>query len=465
MKWFFSSFLLQCFVNTFTENRQQAEQESRREMSLTKALFAATGDSMITRRLPLGDQHSQQIADLIGSCDIRFTNLEVTVHRSEGFPSAQSGGTWAMAPPEVLDDLDQYKFNMLAWANNHTLDYSYGGLQATAKYLDQAGFVHAGVGNHLAEASAVKYVECANGRVALIAATSSFHESWAAGAQRPDMAGRPGVNPLRYETIHRVSRERMNQLRQIAEICEVNAKHNLMLKEGFAVADAADGGKFRFGNYLFEEDTQEGVVTRPNLADMKRMIRAIEEAKRQADYVLVSIHSHEMKGEAKDQPADFLITFARECIDAGAHAIIGHGPHILRGVELYKGRPIFYSLGNFIFQNDTVTNLPADFYEKYGLGHDHNTADALDTRSANDTRGLGVNPQVWSSVIARWSMEQGELRSLQFIPIDLGFGLPKYRRGWPSLTRNEAILEELQQLSRPFGTDIKIANGIGEVKL
>lgn len=100
------------------------------------------------------------------------------------------------------------------------------------------------------------------------------------------------------------------------------------------------------------------------------MLRRIDEAKRQADYVLVSIHAHEMEGETKEKPAEFLKTFARACIDQGAHAVIGHGPHIVRGIEIYKNRPIFYSLGNFIFQNDTVSCLPAEFYEKYGLGHD-----------------------------------------------------------------------------------------------
>ncbi len=45
-------------------------------------------------------------------------------------------------------------------------------------------------------------------------------------------------------------------------------------------------------------------------------------------------------------------------IDAGADVFVGHGPHVLRGIEIYKGKPIFYSLSNFIFQNETVLRMP-----------------------------------------------------------------------------------------------------------
>jgi poly-gamma-glutamate capsule biosynthesis protein CapA/YwtB (metallophosphatase superfamily) len=73
-----------------------------------------------------------------------------------------------------------------------------------------------------------------------------------------------------------------------------------------------------------------------------------------ADIVLVSNHSHEMKGYSKDQVADFQREFAHMCIDAGAHAYIGHGPHVLRGVEIYKERPIFHGLGDFFYQAELI---------------------------------------------------------------------------------------------------------------
>ncbi len=425
--------------------------------------FAATGDSFITRRLPDGDPDVKALAALIGRADFRFTNLETTVRRDEGFPSAQSGGTWASAEPEVLADLRRYGFNVTAWANNHTLDYSYGGLAATAENLDRYGFLHAGVGRHLAEAGAIRYLDTPGGRVALIAATSTFHESWAAGAQRSDMQGRPGVNPLRFSTRYHVTPEELDALRQVAQTSEINAAHALRLKEGFALPDAE--GAVRVGNALFypAENGVTGTVTAPHPGDLKRLLASIGEAKRQADQVVLSIHAHEMKGHAKDEPAHFLQTFSRACIDHGAHAVIGHGPHLLRGVEIHAGCPIFYSLGNFIFQSETVAALPADFYTQYGVGQEQNTADALDARSKGDTRGFVTNPKIWASVVAYWEMEAGKLKTLEFHPVSLGFGQSRFTRGWPKLTDDTTVLEELRSLSCPMGTDLKIENGVARL--
>ncbi|HWL53530.1 MAG TPA: CapA family protein [Chthoniobacteraceae bacterium] len=426
--------------------------------------FAATGDSFITRRLPDGDPDAEALAALIGRADFRFTNLETTLRRDEGFPSAQSGGTWSSAAPEVLEDLRRYGFNVAAWANNHTLDYSYGALHSTAEALDRYGFLHAGAGRHLAEAGAIRYLETPGGRVALIAATSTFHESWAAGAQRGDVQGRPGVNPLRFTTRYHVSREELDALRKIAETSQINAVHKLRVKEGFALPDAE--GVVRLGNDLFcpTENGVSGAVTAPHQGDLKRLLASVGEAKRQANQVIVSIHAHEMKGEAKDEPADFLQTFSRACIDHGAHAVIGHGPHLLRGVEIHAGCPIFYSLGNFIFQSETVAALPADFYAQYGLSAEENTADALDARSKGDTRGFVTNPKIWASVVACWEMEGRELKKLEFHPVSLGFGQPRFTRGWPRLTNDTTILEELRALSLPMGTDLKIENGVARLR-
>lgn len=425
--------------------------------------FVATGDSFITRRLPSTDTEDfRNLTKVINKGEFRFTNFEVTAHNFEGFPSAVSGGTWAIAEPSVLRDIKSYGFNTLAWANNHTLDYSYGGLSATEKYINQYGYVHAGVGKNLADASSPKYLDCPSGRVALIAGTSTFHESWAAGEQRSDVEGRPGVNPLRFNTTYGVSKEMLDQLKKISASTNINADYNLAVKEGFAVP--TDDNSLKFGSNEFKTGAHEGKQTKPAKKDLDRIINTISEAKRQADYVIVSIHSHEMEGEDKSNPAQFIKEYARVCIDYGAHAIIGHGPHILRGIEIYNGRPIFYSLGNFIFQNDTVSKLPHDFYEKYGMGFEHNVADAFDKRSDNGRMGLGVNPDVWESVIPYWKMSNGKLDQIQLYPIDLGFGLARYEKGWPKLAKTSGALEKLKELSKPFGTEIEIKNNVGIIK-
>lgn len=404
-----------------------------------------------------------KLSELIQQAEARFANFEVTTSSDAAFPSAYSGGTWAKASPQVLEVIRSLGFNLIGWANNHTLDFLYQGIIDTRNALDDYGFIHAGVGNNLAEACKPRYLECESGRVAIIAATSTFHESWIAGEQRPDITGRPGVNPLRFITTYDILPEKISFLKALANQTGINAKNDLAIEEGYKTP--AEDGVFFFGNHRFREAKKDSVETRPCQKDMQRIIRSISEAKRQADYVLVSIHSHEMLGKRKEIPADFLKIFARKCIDEGASAVIGHGPHLLRGIEIYKNHPIFYSLGNFIFQNETINELPSDFYEMYGLGLTENVADALDIRSCNDTKGLGVNSLVWESVIACWVLNKDGLKELLLYPIELGFSLPRYQRGWPKLSNDIKPLERLKELSLPFGTDIEINGSIGKVLL
>ncbi|WP_059104294.1 CapA family protein [Shouchella shacheensis] len=425
--------------------------------------IAATGDSFITRRLAENDEDSKVIIDVMKQAEVRFTNLEVTTHDFEGYPSAVSGGAWAVAHPSVLEDLKKYGFNLLAWATNHALDFSFGGLEATEKYLNDHGFVHAGAGSNLAEASQPRYLETSSGRVAIISATSTFHESWRAGEQRPDMLGRPGVNPLRYNVEYHVTEDQMDLLKRIAEKTSINAVNNLHAKLG--IRTNSDENLFFFGVYNFKIGDQEQQVTTPNKKDMNRILNSISEAKRQADIVLVSIHSHEMSGDNLEEPPQFLQEFARNCIDGGADSIIGHGPHLLRGIEVYRNRPIFYSLGNFIFQNDTMTKQPTEFYDKFSLDHSSSVADLYDARTSKDTKGFVIDDKIWSSIIPIWKMREGEMIELELYPIELGVEKPRSRRGWPKLSKRQDILEHLRKLSLPYGTEIQVKDGKWSVLL
>lgn len=422
--------------------------------------FVATGDAFITRRLA-SSPTLWSLADIVRDADARFTNFEVLTP-GDAFPNAVSGGTWAKAPEGVIGDLQTLGFNMLTWSNNHTLDYAYDGLANTQAALDRSGIVHAGVGRNLAEAAAPRYLECAMGRVALIGICSTFHETAAAGQQRPDMQGRPGINPLRFTTTYSVPREQLDALARIAEECGVNDGMKMRIKAGFGKAPEA--GTVVLGDHKFKEGPT-GVTTEANKADVARTLAGISEARRQGDYVLVSLHAHEAMGTDKSAPAAFLVDFSRACIDAGAHAVIGHGPHVLRGIEMYKGRPIFHSLGNFIFHNETISHLPQDFYDKFQMGLTENVADAIDKRSDTNTKGFAADPWAWKSVVARWNMVGDATNLIELIPIELGFGVERSRRGTPRLSEDETILPHLAKLSEPFGTRIVIDGGVGRVVL
>ncbi|MEY4722505.1 MAG: hypothetical protein RLZZ324_18 [Candidatus Parcubacteria bacterium] len=96
------------------------------------------------------------------------------------------------------------------------------------------------------------------------------------------------------------------------------------------------------------------------IMDVARVTAAVRDARTHANLVFVSMHSgHEYTTEADDHQKEF----AHAAIDAGAAAVIGHHPHVVQPVEIYQGKPILYSLGNFIFDqtfsSDTMDGLTA----------------------------------------------------------------------------------------------------------
>lgn len=429
---------------------------------MSKISIVAAGDSFITQRLS-HDKHFVDLQNYIEEHDVRFTNFEILLHDFEVYPAPASGGTWAVARPEVLQDIKDLGFNMLAWANNHTIDWNIGGILTTMKHLEDNKCIHAGVGRNLAEASQPRYLDTSQGRVALIGVTSTISEWGMASAQRPDVLGRPGANVLRYQAVHKIRSADFEKLKGIIEQTEVNANRILDEKEGFKKPVV---GGYYVGNIRFEPDEVPGTVTRMNQKDADRIVRSIKEAARQADVVLVSHHTHERKGLEKDRPADFARDFAKLCIDSGAHAYIGHGPHIWRGIEIYKKRPIFYSLGDFIFQNDSVERQPTEFYDLYDLGVENTVSDGLDARSANETRGLVVDRKVFESALVSFSVTDGEISEITLKPLSLGFECGRSRRGRPQFSsqeNGEQILHDIALLSEEFGTKIEVQDGVGKI--
>ncbi len=412
----------------------------------------AAGDVFMTRRLPgVPYPGERALEELLAGFDVRFANLELTVHDREGYPGAVSGGTWSMAHPRILDDLKRIGFNVYNAAQNHSLDYSHNGMLATMRHLNERDMLFAGIGENLADAAAPVYIETPHARVALICCVSSCPDFWRAGQQRMDMQGRPGVNALRFKTRYHVTHDQLEALKGMAGPLYINAAHDASVRTGFAMPDE---GFWRFGSLEFEEDERTFTETRPHPADLERILASIREAKSQADYVLVSFHGHENEEGDNERPAQFLRTFSRACIDGGAAAILGHGPHILRGIEMYHGGVIFYSLGNFLFENDTTTHQPSDFYEKYGMPVNSTAGQGMDKRSKNNTIGLASNPKVYESVLPGVTFEDGKLTSVTLYPVEMGFNLPRYSKGLPALTDDTTALERLKKLSEPFGTEI-----------
>ena len=430
--------------------------------------LVAAGDAMITRRLSVFREESFiGLAEAFRAADVGYVNLEILMHDYE-HSRGSTGGTFTASDPKNLEELKWAGVNLVSCANNHSYDYGEGGVLTNLRHLKKSGIVYAGTGPNLSEARAPGYLDTAAGRVALISISSTFSEAGRALDQRPDLKGRPGLNALRHTTTYTVDRPAFDELRRIGGLLGLEAKKEIERDFKFtgAVPEDTDtlfhllGEKFALGEEFH-------VSTEPNEEDMEGNLRWIREARRMADWVLVSLHCHET-GATREDPPQFLTTFARACIDEGADAFIGHGPHVTRGIEIYNGRPIFYSLGNYIFQNDTVRWQPSYNYDLVKLGHDSTPADFYDARSENDSRGFPSESTYWESAVVRCEYKGGELRGLRLLPIDLGFGRPRSQRGRPVLAGPEVgrkVLQRIQSLSEPFGTTIDIDDGVGIVRL
>ena len=159
--------------------------------------------------------------------------------------------------------------------------------------------------------------------------------------------------------------------------------------------------------------------------------------------MIATIHAHD-PGNWSDRPPDFLEELARKAIDAGADQFVGHGPHQLRGLEIYKGKPIFYSLANFIFQVELQEPVGQDLYDRYGIDPKEVTDSEFNRRFLE--RGFGDS--IWyESVIAESRYEGGTVAEIRLYPVELGYEKtwrpqrgPRYStaRSWPAAPRNDA---------------------------
>lgn len=431
---------------------------------MQKIKMIATGDAFITRRIPDGGYEGfKEIKDLISGHDVKFSNLEMTFHNMEGTPAAESGGTWAMTVPECLDDMASYGFNLFTTANNHSGDYGEGGIMATIRHLRERNMVFSGTGSNLDEAARACYLETRKGRIGLVSASSTFGTASMAGGQSGQVPGRPGLNPLRFKTVYHVTQEYYEMVQKLSELTYVNAYMDYGVKIGYVTPYPE--GTARFDTHTFILDNKNYIKSAPLERDMIRLEEEIREACRQADVVLVSIHSHETCKDDFSVPPEYLEIAARRCIEAGASVVIGHGPHELRGIEIYKGGLILYSLGNFIFETETISVQPYEAFYNKGFPTDTKVGFYMDKRSKNGTAGYPIQENIWRSVMAGWSMENGRLTQVQLYPISLGMGKSRTKRGIPVLSHDERTLAYLAELSKPYGTNIRIEDGVGYIDL
>lgn len=414
--------------------------------------IAAGGDTVISRPVARSDKDAafDAIVGVVRSATLAITNLEMNLLGGDNTKTARGSGEsrWTFGSSREAAELKSLGFDLVGQANDHATDYGPEGMMDTRAILTASGLVPAGIGRDLDEARAPVFVGGGPRKIAVLAVAISSSPKSRATPARGVINGRPGVNPLRY----------------VADVT-VDAKTYETLRHS---APALQGGseigsdQFTLLGTNIKKGTQTSVNLVPDARDVEGILAQVGRARATAEVVVLSVHSHEPSNDS-DEPAGFFEDFARQAIDAGASLVVGHGPHRLRGVEVYKGGAIVYSVGNFLYQPEGGQPSSADLYDS-GIDM-YSLALGIPGRPAAGRLGFDTE-EWWEGGVAVATFEAGVLRSLAMHPVDLGVDLPPSRRGIPRVpapARAVRILEVLARLSQRYDTTVRIENGVGIV--
>ena len=432
---------------------------------------AAVGDIIEPQPLFSSDPRFQNLIEKIRSSDVGFANMESSLVDFRTFQGAVAG---TEAPLEVGAAIKAMGITVMNHANNHAFDGGVAGMFSTDEALDRNGIAHAGTGRNLQEARAARFAETPKGRVGVVGMfslddSSNYGPSYArteASYRNGNLGGAPGVNPLHLTAFHVVSADHLQTLRSISQ--------SALGQPESGASPAPDGSRQRVK--FFEEWYQAGsdpgsLSYEMNPADERNILDSIRNGKVYADFMIATIHTHQTTrflrqggagpwdpappGQTKEVPdhtaTDFLVKLAHDCIDNGADMFVAHGVHALGGIEIYKGKPVFYGVSHFVFQ----------FGLQFGSGYDI---------LANERAMSGLeNDAAQETVLTTSHFEAGRLKEVRLYPVDLGgVRRPISQMGIPLTPAPEdaqRILKALQEYSKPFGTRISIEDNVGVIRI
>lgn len=420
---------------------------------------AAVGDCLLSSRVSLlPDARFLKLVDILRRADCAYGNCETALfHAGEGFPAYKTMDPNVFCEPWGADEFKWLGLDIMSLANNHVMDFSFAGLFSTLQNLERVGIQTAGAGADLGRASRAGYVDTAAGMVALVSCTSWIPEKeHQASPGHAHMKGRPGFNPLNAKFVVRLGGTVFGDLRDVfarigREMGQTIPDEAVQKQKEIAV------GEF---TAVPAEKTEEALL--PDERDVARILQEIRIARQNARLVMVALHEHNGL-DRQSRPTQFQEEFARQCIDAGADLFFGTGPHAMWGIELYKGKAIFHSLGNFFFQE--VRLISPEAYQRFGM-----PADSTDPMAFNAKFDEFFRDDIyWQSFVPLITFDgDNRLSEIKLYPLVIDRHEPLYQRGVPGLAEGEqaaAVLDRLGELSRRFNTILTVQNGVGTVQL
>lgn len=408
------------------------------------------------------DTAFQSVVRLIQKGDATIANQEGVAFDLKTFKGEGYGNGLLLGDATIAKDTRALGVDMVSVANNHSTDWGPEGLLETRRLLDEAGVVHSGGGRTLQEARAAGILTTPKGRVALVSTASTFKPNANANDAFASVPARPGISALRLRKVNLVNREQLAAIRGLATARATPREP----------APAPNATEIVFGEQTYRLSDKGGLSYAMDLYDHAALLKAVREAKAASDLTVFTIHAHESTTGMDDDtppPPDFLIKLFHDCVDAGADVILGGGPHSLRGIEIYKGRPILYGMGVFFISAD-VKVLQESAFRVFpdSTGHAPPPPPPQPGVSPRAVRA-GGNPASWyDGVVAVTDFANGKATAVKLYPLDLGNTNEVARRGIPHLADAQTarrILGNLQRDSAPFGTNILIEGSVGVIRI
>jgi poly-gamma-glutamate synthesis protein (capsule biosynthesis protein) len=388
--------------------------------------------------------------DFLSSVDLVCCNIETLFHRLEWPPMAEAGGLYMATDPAVAASLSALNIRLASIANNHACDFGADALVESRRVLEEAGTRCSGGGRSLDEARAAAAVTANGATVALVSATSTFPQHAPASNAAGPILARPGVSALRFATLVTVPPDEMETVASIFA--------------GIAVRQPGGSATLQLPHLAIAVADENRVVTIPHRNDLVEIRAAIQAARLQYSVVLVSLHAHEADRDFR-LPPQFLRIAAREFVDAGATAVMCHGPHRVAGIEWWNGAPIFYSLGNFFFELEHLGPIPPDALNRFGLEPTATLDEYLNRRAYLGGPDFVGDRCYWESFVAVIEIVRHDVVEVELHPIELGFATSDGSRGRPrTASRHSArrTLDLIRRQSKTFGTQI-IGEEVGRV--
>ncbi|MBX5464912.1 MAG: CapA family protein [Clostridia bacterium] len=253
---------------------------------------------------PLERPSGEVWLDLFRAADLRLANLEGPIVEGPGVPADKL--IRLRLPSQAADWLAELGLDAVSLANNHTMDWGAEALVTTRRRLAERGIRFGGAGMDWTEAARPVRLAAGGKSVALVAWACTVPPGFQAAE------GRPGIAGIKVRTRWE--------------------------------ADAA----------LLDEQpgTPPWVHTEPVEADLRRMEESLARARREAEFVILSLHwgvPPQWSSAFQGTVAEYQLRVAARAVAAGADLIVGHHPHAPYGLGEIEGVPVLYSLGNFLF--------------------------------------------------------------------------------------------------------------------